>query len=91
MQARYLDLQEEEECTPLVVSKTEDLIAGYIFDALLMLHKAVLIPFCLINGDVHGLHPAELNRRFIDNCSKLYLFKMILCSHLSPSYALDWL
>ena len=62
--AKYPDLQEEEECTPLVVCETEEHIAVYLFpDALVMLHEAVLIPFRLSHGNVHGLHPAVLNRK----------------------------
>ena len=83
------DLEEEEECTPLVVRESEEpIVLSYFAKALLMHLEVVHVPFVLFHGDVHGLHPAVLNSRFIGRCPKLYLLKVGQSVRVLP-YALN--
>ena len=63
---QYSDLEKKEECTPLVVCESEELVVVFYFaEAFLVQLEVVHIPFILFHRDFHGLHPAILNSRFI--------------------------
>ena len=85
-QGEHPDLEEEEERTPLVVGEGEELVVLSYFAEALLVHLEVLCsPFLLFHGDVHRLHPAVLNSRFIGTVQNFTCSKWAFVSVSFPS------